>query len=746
MAARATRCALMLLLGGLTACGSARGVRRQPAAEARPGPSATAPPTSSTERAVLSPWARSSILGLEARDAGKRRRAALLLQARLAGGVRLAPADRACLAVVLRQRLRVEHDPQVIVALLGGLAHAGDATDLRRLAPWLRGSGREAPAALAALAVLADRGQLGLESATAMLATLGRPEALLRRAAAWVLTRLARGVDRAALPLSCTRPACACRAPPKLLNVLTATGVAGPPSLLPSPWPAAVAGALNRCASADPDARTRALCLRAFAARADGQARAWLLRRAEDPSVWVQLEAVRALAGLGAVGAAALAGAVRALWLRAASNRQRLAGLELHPISAGLVALLPHAALSSVRLLADDLLELADAARSSVSYAPPEARSMDEVHCLAAGLHDRAAAAVERTPTCGTAHEPQLDAGWRRRQVVTTLAALARDAGWRLTLLRRYLVDAALAVRAAAVEALGVLDSPVVVPALRRAYADPSAAVFVAAARATMRVASRLDDRALDARLVEGMMARRRPPHAVALCAGSEALAALGRSPPAPLLVALARGGFIPVAECARAALLALRAGELSPPRAAAGSAWWFGGGAQRDDRSGALRRAASLQRGPQRLMLRTDRAQVTLELLWDEAPRATDYLARLIAERALEGAAPFRVVPGELVALGRLPVDEQSDPLPDDYAAGAFERGSVGLVASNGAASRAIFFTLQRQPQLDGRFPRVARVVGGIEQVEAWRAGDRLQRLDAVPAAPPLHQRQERP
>jgi len=721
----ARRCACALLLSGVAACG---GAGRSPDRQASWATGRAA----GSEAAALSARARAWVPGLAAPEARARRRAALLLQARIAGDAGLAPADRACLAVVLRRRLRSETERPVAVALLQALGWAGDATDVRRLLAWCGGSGEEVPAALAALAVLADRLRLDPAAATLLLGPLRRPEAPVRRAAAWALTRLAQGADVGRSPAPCTRRACACRDASALLHSVT-----GPQSPAPAPrpqWPAAVMLALDRCSTSDPDARVRALCLRALAPTLDGQAGPWLLRRAEDPSVWVRLEAIHALARWGAGGAPRLAAALRALWQGVATSRQRLAGPELHPILVGLAALFPHAALAAVRQLADELLELADAARSSVAYAPPEARSIDLVHCLAAQLHDLAAAAVERTPTCGTAHDRQLDASWRRRQVVEVLSALARDAGWRLTLLRRYLVDATLAVRVAAVEALGTLGSAVVVPALRRAYADPSAAVFAAAARATTRSAALLEEHALIAPLAQGMLAHARPPPAAALCAGSEALAALRSAPPPRVLLQLALSAPEPIRSCARAALRALGAGELLGPGVAARVTGQHTAPRPTPARSvpASPRGAAPPPRRPRRLVLRTDRDEVVLELLWDEAPRAAAYLARLVRERSLEGALPYRVLPGELVELGRLPLDEHQDRLAEEHLAGAFERGSVGLVAAQGVATRALFIALQRQPQLDGRFPRVARVVAGLDRIERWRAGDRLQQISA--------------
>lgn len=711
-----------VLLSIVVACGAAG-----PREGARATPQAAAP-AFATEVAALSPLALGWVEGLAARDSSIRRRAVLRLHARLAGSAALAPADRGCLAVLLRRCLRTEDQQPIMVALLGALGWAGDRSDLSRLAPWLGGPSARAVAALTALAVLADRGQLDQASASILLGPLRRPEAALRRGAAWVLTRLWRASADCDVASHRARLACAWRSATERLHAASHPGAhrsRSPRDL----WPAPLAATLADCAIRDSDPQARALCLRALAPTLNERALRWLLRRIDDPSVWVQVEAVRALGAWGAAGVPRLVTAVGELWRRASHNRQRLAGVELHPILVGLDALMPHAALAGTRQLADELLELADAIRSSVSYAPAEARSMDLVHCRAAQLHDLAAGAIDRTPTCGTAYDPHLDAGWRRRLVIRTIAALDRDPGWRLTLLRRYLVDTNATVRAAAVEALGALGSAAIVPALRRGYADGSAAVVAAAARATTRNASLLREWPLVAELDEGMAAHATAPATAAICAASEALAALGPRPPPPRLLRLARGGGSTVAViCAQSALRALGAAALlatdagTATAARAGAATNADGTAlhRRPERSPATERA-------QRIVLRSDRDQVVLELHWDEAPRAAAYLVHLLRTGALTGAAPYRVLPGDLLELGRLPLDEQTDDLPEDHAAGAFDQGSVGLVAAQGVAARALFVTLRRQPQLDGRFPRVARIVEGLDAVARWQAGDRI-------------------
>lgn len=727
MARRAGCCACGLLLSSLLACGAAGPRAHAPAAQR------AAAPALATELAALSPLAFGWVEGLAAHDTTLRRRAVLRLHARLAGSAALKPADRACLAVLLRRSLRAAAEPRLIVALLGALGWAGDRSDLPRLAPWLGHGTPTAAAALAALAVLADRGQLDQASTRVLLGPLRRPEAALRRAAAWALTRLWRAAPARGVASLGPHPARAWRSATERLHAASDPGAHRSRSPK-GPWPASLATTLADCAIRDSDPQARALCLRALAPTLNERALRWLLRRVDDPSVWVQVEAVRALGEWGAAGVPRLVTAVGELWRRASHNRQRLGGVELHPILVGLDALMPHAALAGTRQLADELLELADAIRSSVSYAPAEARSMDLVHCRAAQLHDLAAAAIERTPTCGTAYDPHLDAGWRRRQVIHTIAALDRDPGWRLTLLRRYLVDTSATVRAAAVEALGVLGSAAIVPALRRGYADGSAAVVAAAARATTRNARLLREWPLAAELDEGMAAHASAPATAAICAASEALAALGPRPPPPRLLRLARGGGSTVAViCAQTALRALGAAALlatgagTATAAQARAATTADGTAlpRRPERSPAAKRA-------QRIVLRSDRDQVVLELLWHEAPRAAAYLVHSLRAGALTGAVPYRVLPGDLLELGRLPLDEHSDDLPEDHTAGAFDQGSVGLVAAQGVAARALFITLRRQPQLDGRFPRVARIIEGLDAVARWQAGDRVLQAEA--------------
>lgn len=131
------------------------------------------------------------------------------------------------------------------------------------------------------------------------------------------------------------------------------------------------------------------------------------------------------------------------------------------------------------------------------------------------------------------------------------------------------------------------------------------------------------------------------------------------------------------------------------------------------------------------RVELVTTRGPFTLELLVDDAPRHALAFLERCRSGFYDGRIIHRLVPGFVV--------QGLDPRGDGYGVGGaslrseinevrYDRGIVGMPDSGkDTGGCQIFVTFRAQPRLDDRYTIFARVVAGMENVEALDVGDRV-------------------
>ena len=131
---------------------------------------------------------------------------------------------------------------------------------------------------------------------------------------------------------------------------------------------------------------------------------------------------------------------------------------------------------------------------------------------------------------------------------------------------------------------------------------------------------------------------------------------------------------------------------------------------------------------------IETERGTIQIELAVLDAPLTADSFTTLARQGFFDGLTFHRVVPGEVVYGGDPRGDGRGGPgftLRDEPSELPFLRGTVGMARDHADAGGSRFFiTLLPQPRLDGRRTAFARVVAGMEVVDALQTGDRIRRV----------------
>ncbi len=128
---------------------------------------------------------------------------------------------------------------------------------------------------------------------------------------------------------------------------------------------------------------------------------------------------------------------------------------------------------------------------------------------------------------------------------------------------------------------------------------------------------------------------------------------------------------------------------------------------------------------------LDTDRGTIQIELAVNETPLACGHFMRLARSGYYDGVLVDEVTAGGMVRAGDARGRAGGGPgyrVRDELGPRPYLRGTVGL-ALDGAdtGSGGFFITAAPQPRLDGRYPVLGAVVGGMDVV------DRLQRGDVI-------------
>jgi cyclophilin family peptidyl-prolyl cis-trans isomerase/HEAT repeat protein len=143
----------------------------------------------------------------------------------------------------------------------------------------------------------------------------------------------------------------------------------------------------------------------------------------------------------------------------------------------------------------------------------------------------------------------------------------------------------------------------------------------------------------------------------------------------------------------------------------------------------------------PLALIVHTARGDITLQFARD-APITVDNFVKLARSGALTGT-PFHRIVADFVAQGGDPRGDGSGgpgyTIPCENTEAAYTRGAVGMALDGTDTGGSQFFiTHSWQPHLEGRYTLFARVVRGMDVVDALQLGDRITGVDFTLALPP--------
>ncbi len=131
-------------------------------------------------------------------------------------------------------------------------------------------------------------------------------------------------------------------------------------------------------------------------------------------------------------------------------------------------------------------------------------------------------------------------------------------------------------------------------------------------------------------------------------------------------------------------------------------------------------------------LVIETERGRIDVTLFAAEAPLTVDALLRLADQHYFDGGTWHRVVANFVVQDGDPRGDGWGGPgfsLRDEISRRRYGRGTVGMALSGPDTGGSQFFvTLSPQPHLDGTYPVVGQVDGGMDAVDRITQGDRIR------------------
>ncbi len=131
--------------------------------------------------------------------------------------------------------------------------------------------------------------------------------------------------------------------------------------------------------------------------------------------------------------------------------------------------------------------------------------------------------------------------------------------------------------------------------------------------------------------------------------------------------------------------------------------------------------------------ILETERGRVTIELFREDAPLHVAAIVALNRVQHYDGLTIHRVVPAFVVQGGDPHGDGWGDAgfyLPDEINPRRYQRGSVGMPkAGPDTGGGQFFITHMPTPHLDDRYTIFGQVVLGMENVDALRIGDVIEK-----------------
>lgn len=482
-------------------------------------------------------------------------------------------------------------------------------------------------------------------------------------------------------------------------------------------------------ASADEDAAVRAMAVRALGKYPDARLEI-LGARTADPEWTVAVQAFRALGAVTGEDEQELATAVRRRLDRALDGP--LEGPQLHVLLGALGALDRFAGRSSIAGVAREALDrigaLDEAART---------RDAGLAHCAAALVVDLGSHQPSELLDCGFGRVTESERQSRMAQVIATAPGAVEA---RLAALLQLYRDGDRSVREAVLGTLGELPDGgrdglrvLLLEGLASGDSGVATSALDALAASSARWRERPDHEG------EGPIPEARVPASVqaaylpalagcgrelrsaddleGLLSWMSAVAALGAESLTSEVQSLSSHWNRTVRKKSAATLEALGASPASvtvaPQPNVMADADWPPVGAQ------------------WRATVVTSRGEIALELLVDDAPGTVARFVGLAEADFYDGLTFHRVVPAFVIQGG--------DPRGDGYGGPGwsqrcednrvrYERGTVGMaLAGRDTGGSQFFIAHDAQPHLDGRYTAFARVVEGMEHVDAVQPGDTI-------------------
>jgi HEAT repeat protein/cyclophilin family peptidyl-prolyl cis-trans isomerase len=140
---------------------------------------------------------------------------------------------------------------------------------------------------------------------------------------------------------------------------------------------------------------------------------------------------------------------------------------------------------------------------------------------------------------------------------------------------------------------------------------------------------------------------------------------------------------------------------------------------------------------GGARVRLATEKGDIVIKLLTDDAPLTAANFARLVESGFYDGLTFHRVVPDFVVQGGCPRGDGWGGPgymIPCEYNRLTYGRGAVGMaLAGKDTGGSQFFITHSPQPHLNGRYTIFAGVERGMDVVDEIQVGDRIIKAELI-------------
>lgn len=132
-----------------------------------------------------------------------------------------------------------------------------------------------------------------------------------------------------------------------------------------------------------------------------------------------------------------------------------------------------------------------------------------------------------------------------------------------------------------------------------------------------------------------------------------------------------------------------------------------------------------------QRVQIITDKGEIVLSLLVEEAPGSVANFVDLIEQKYFDSKFVHRMVPNFVIQTGCNRGDgfgSEAYSIRSEFSLSRYEEGSVGMAsAGKDTEGTQWFITHSPTPHLDGRYSLFAKVVSGLEVVHKIEVGDQI-------------------